>query len=80
MQREIEMRGIPTVLITASPEESKLMRPPRSLSPRDFPLGRSLGPPGNALLQRRVLLDALGLFLTPPAPGKIQEREYPDYP
>lgn len=74
------MRGIPTVLITVVPDESKLMRPPRALSPKGFPLGRSLGPPGNRELQLEVLKDALALFLAPPTPGKIQEREYQGYP
>ena len=34
VQREIEMRGIPTVLITVSPEVSAQMRPPRAASRR----------------------------------------------
>ncbi len=80
IQREIEMRGIPTVLITVSPEESRLSRPPRALSLKGLPLGHSLGPPGEPELQRRVLKDALALFLAPPAPGQIQERAYPGYP
>ncbi len=36
VQREIEMRGIPTVLITVSPEVSAQMRPPRALYPKGF--------------------------------------------
>lgn len=72
------MRGLPTVLITVVPEESALMRPPRALYPIGFRLGCSLGGPGQDTLQRRVLLDALNLFLDPPDPGKIREMRYPE--
>ncbi|MEY4166363.1 MAG: hypothetical protein RIR52_187, partial [Acidobacteriota bacterium] len=54
------MRGIPTVLITVSPEVSAQMRPPRAMSPKGFRIGNSLGRPGMAGLQKRVLWDALG--------------------
>lgn len=70
------MRGIPTVLVTVRPEESKPMRPPRALYPVGFELGRTFGSSGRKELQREVLLDALRLLLAPPAPGAIQERTY----
>jgi hypothetical protein len=73
------MRGIPTVVITVSPDASRQMRPPRALYPRGFKIGNSLGRPGMADLQRRVLADALGLLTAPPAPGEIVERDYPEY-
>jgi hypothetical protein len=57
------MRGIPTVLITVSPEVSAQMRPPRALYPKGFKPGNSLGRPGLRELQRSVLRDAL-LLLT----------------
>jgi len=68
------MRGLATVLITVAPEESALMRPPRALCPVGFTLGSSLG--GQPPLQRKVLLDALSLFVGPPDPGKIREMRY----
>lgn len=70
------MRGIPTVLITVAPEESVVMRPPRALCPGGYPLGHSLGRPGQKEIQRKILSDALDLFLAPPTPGKIQKRIY----
>jgi D-proline reductase (dithiol) PrdB len=73
------MRGIPTVLITVSPEVSKQMRPPRALYPKGFRIGNSLGGPGMADLHKMVLRDALGLFNESPHPGEIIEREYPEY-
>src|SRR5215813_6866010 len=79
VQREIEMKGIPTVLITVSPEVSAQMRPPRSLYPRGFKIGNSLGKPGMRALQRKVLTDALGLLTEDTRPGGTITREYPDY-
>ena len=79
VQREIEMRGIPTVLITVSPEVSAQMRPPRALYPKGFKIGNSLGRPGMRDLQRRVLRDALSLLTENTRPGEIITREYPEY-
>jgi D-proline reductase (dithiol) PrdB len=79
VQREIEMRGIPTVLITVSPEVSAQMRPPRALYPKGFKIGNSLGRPGMRELQRKVLGDALSLLTQNTRPGEIITREYPEY-
>jgi D-proline reductase (dithiol) PrdB len=79
VQREIEMRGIPTVLITVSPEVSAQMRPPRALYPKGFKIGNSLGRPGMRELQRAVLKDALQLLSENTRPGEVVTREYPDY-
>jgi D-proline reductase (dithiol) PrdB len=73
------MRGIPTVLITVSPEVSRQMRPPRALYPRDFKIGNSLGRPFMSELQRTVLQDALMLLTEHPRPGEVIERAYPEY-
>ncbi|HKP11978.1 MAG TPA: hypothetical protein VJZ91_07705 [Blastocatellia bacterium] len=73
------MRGIPTVLITVSPEVSKQMRPPRALYPVGFKIGNSLGRPGMAELHQKVLRDALGLLQGPPRPGEVIEYEYTEY-
>ena len=79
VQREIEMRGIPTVLVTVSPEVSAQMRPPRALYPKGFKIGNSLGRPGMRQLQRAVLSDALTLLTENTRPGEIITREYPEY-
>ena len=73
------MKGIPTVLITVSPEVSAQMRPPRSLYPKGFKIGNSLGGPGMRTLQQNVLRDALSLLRTDTRPGSVVVREYPDY-
>lgn len=73
------MRGIPTVLITLSPEVSKQMRPPRAMCPKGFKIGNSMGRPGMADLHKQVLRDALSLLEGPARPGEIVEYEYPEY-
>jgi hypothetical protein len=73
------MRGIPTILITVSPEVSAQMRPPRSLYPKGFKIGNSLGRPNMRELQRQVLRDALQLLTENTRPGDFLTREYPDY-
>lgn len=73
------MKGIPTVLITVSPEVSAQMRPPRALYPKGFKIGNSLGRPGMRDLQRRVLMDALGLLTENTRPGQVVPIEYTEY-
>ncbi len=73
------MRGIPTVLITVSPEVSAQMRPPRALYPKGFKIGNSLGKPGEADLQRRVLKDAISMLMENTRPGSYKTIEYPEY-
>jgi len=73
------MKGIPTVLITVSPEVSAQMRPPRALYPQGFKVGNSLGRPGMRDLQKQVLRDALGLLTQNTPPGEVVTIEYPAY-
>ena len=73
------MKGIPTVLITVSPEVSAQMRPPRALYPKGFKVGNSLGRPGMRELQKQVLRDALELLTDDTRPGSIKTIEYPEY-
>ena len=79
VQREIEMKGIPTVLITVSPEVSAQMRPSRAIYPNGFKIGNSLGKPNARDLQRKVLRDALTLLKEDTRPGAIATRDYPEY-
>ncbi len=76
MQRSIELVGIPTVVVTVEPEETLQARPPRALYPRGFVAGHSLGRPGDAALQKWILMDALGLLVGEPRPGEVVERDY----
>ena len=76
MQRAIEMIGIPTVVVTVEPEETRQARPPRALAPRGFVAGHSLGRPGDPALQKRILMEALGLLVGPPRPGEVVEQAF----
>src|ERR1041384_7029718 len=71
VQREIEMKGSPTVLITVSPEVSAQMRPPRALYPKGFKIGNSVGRPGMRNLQKKVVRDALNLLTKDTRPGEF---------
>jgi len=73
------MKGIPTVLITVSPEVSEQMRPPRALYPKGFKIGNSLGRPGMRDLQKKVLRDALELLTDDARPGAVKTIAYPEY-
>ncbi len=79
IQREIEMAGIPTVLITVAPEQSMQAGPPRVIAPHHFSMGHSLGGPFQKEVQRQVLLDALRRWETREEPGKLWEITYPNY-
>ena len=76
VQRLIELRRIPTVLITVDPEQSAQANPPRALHPRPFAPGHSLGRPNDVALQTRILTDALGLIRDAREPGKIITTDY----
>jgi hypothetical protein len=76
VQRIIEMIGIPTVVVTVEPEETRQARPPRALCPRGFVAGHSLGQPQDPALQKWILMDALGLLTGPARPGEVVERDY----
>ncbi|HEY7851312.1 MAG TPA: hypothetical protein VIC27_14675 [Ktedonobacterales bacterium] len=79
IQREIEMLGLPTVLITLLPKASAEMGPPRAIHPVGFTLGDPLGLPHRPDIQRAVLLDALRRWETREEPGHIWEIAYPAY-
>lgn len=71
------MTGVSTVLVTVDPEQSRAARPPRGLYPEGFPIGESLGRPGEREVQRHVLHDALSLLARyPEEPGGIVARAY----
>jgi len=79
IQREIEMTGIPTVIITVEPETSRQAGPPRAIYPINFRQGNNLGGPHQNILQRKVLLDALRRWETREEAGNIWEISYPEY-
>lgn len=71
------MTGVSTILITVDPEQTRAARPPRALCPSGFPIGESLGRPGEREVHTRVLRDALALLTRyPEEPGSIVTRTY----
>lgn len=83
VQRAIEMIGIPTVLVTVEPEESRQARPPRALAPEfrtpvepGFSVGRTFGRPNDPALHLSILRDALLVLTSPGEPGRIEVRQY----
>jgi D-proline reductase (dithiol) PrdB len=76
VQRNVEMLGIPTVVVTVEPEETAQARPPRALYPKGFIAGHSLGRPNDAPFQKRILSDALALVVGAPRPGEVVEKDY----
>lgn len=73
------MRGIPTVLVTVSAEESIQMRPPRAIEPEGFKVGNPFGHPNQPDLQREVLRSALEYFNKLVMPGQITTMEFAGY-
>jgi D-proline reductase (dithiol) PrdB len=61
VQSVIEKSGIPSVSITLLREVTERVRPPRAVFV-DRPLGYPLGEPGNAALQKGIILAALRLL------------------
>jgi hypothetical protein len=54
LARWIERAGIPTVVVTMMPAVAEERRAPRVVGV-EFPFGHAFGPPGDKLVQRRVL-------------------------
>ena len=77
--REVEMQGIPTVLITVAPDQSRQAGPPRAIAPYHFQLGHSLGRAHQVELQRAVLRDAIKRWESREEPGTFWEIPYPQY-
>jgi D-proline reductase (dithiol) PrdB len=70
------MQGIPTVLVTVFPEESRQAGPPRAIHPVDFKPGNSFGGPFDNDLQSDVLYDALRRLQSREEPGHIWDIDY----
>jgi len=77
LAQRIELRGVPTAVIGAVRLHMEKVPPPRGLW-TPFQLGRPLGEPGNQAFQRRVILQALGLFER--SDGPVILEDFPDDP
>ena len=71
LAREIEARGISTVIITASPAATEAARPPRAMTFDGSEIGRVVGPAGDRAAHKRVVRAALEMFVRDTPPGKV---------
>jgi len=65
-----EAAGLHTVILASNKPVAEQMKPPRSLY-CEFPLGRPLGIPNDAIFQREVLIEALDLVESATGPTLI---------
>ena len=68
LARRIEAAGIPTVVVTMMPETTEQLVAPRIVGV-EFPYGHPFGLPGDAAMQRRVLLTAVTVLAGAAAPS-----------
>ncbi|MGA7616208.1 MAG: glycine/sarcosine/betaine reductase selenoprotein B family protein [Thermoanaerobaculia bacterium] len=71
LAREIEARGVPTLIISASPGATESIRPPRAMTYEGCQIGRIIGRAGDRELQARVVRVALEMFTHDVPPGKV---------
>ena len=71
LAREIEARGIPTVIISASPAATESVRPPRAITWDGAEIGRIVGRAGDRAGHKRVVRAALETFTRDTPPGRV---------
>ncbi len=67
----IEARGVPTLIISASPAATESVRPPRAMTFEGSEIGRVIGRAGDRARHRGVVRAALELFTRETPPGKV---------
>ncbi|MFT5694379.1 MAG: hypothetical protein ACI9QQ_000353 [Myxococcota bacterium] len=73
--REIESRGIPTVVLNSIWSLQRICGQPR-IAAIEFPMGRPLGAVGEDTLHREILLAALAVFETAQEPGWVEHLPF----
>src|SRR5204862_7361310 len=71
LAREIEARGVPTLIITASPAATESVRPPRAMTFDGSEIGRVVGRAGDCEMHKKVVRAALEMFSHDTPPGKV---------
>ena len=71
LAREIESRGVPTIIISASPGATESIRPPRAVTFDGTKIGRVIGSAGDRPHHRRVVEAALQMFRRDLPPGRV---------
>jgi D-proline reductase (dithiol) PrdB len=75
MAREIEARGIPTLILSASPAATESVRPPRAMTFEGSAIGRIVGKADDRAFHKRVVRTALEMFVQDTPPGKVITKE-----
>ena len=73
--RTLEEEGLPTVAVMTFRDVAEIMRLPRAVYLR-FPIGLTLGEPGNAAQQRSVIGEALAFLQAAREPGSLRTLSY----
>jgi D-proline reductase (dithiol) PrdB len=71
MAHEIEARGVPTIIISASPAATESVRPPRGMTWDGAAIGKIVGRAGDREQHKRVVRAALALFTHDTPPGRV---------
>jgi D-proline reductase (dithiol) PrdB len=71
LAREIEARGVPTLIISASPAAAESVRPPRAMTFDGAEIGRIVGRAGDRAFHKKVVRAALEMFTHDTPPGKV---------
>lgn len=71
LAREIEARGVPTIIISASPAATESVRPPRAMTFDGSEIGRIVGRAGDRETHKRVVRAALQMFTHDVPPGRV---------
>jgi D-proline reductase (dithiol) PrdB len=71
LAREIESRGVPTLIVSASPAATESVRPPRAMTFDGSEIGRIVGRAGDRVFHKSVVRAALEMFTHDMPPGKV---------
>jgi D-proline reductase (dithiol) PrdB len=71
MAREIEARGVPTIIISASPAATESVRPPRGMTWEGAAIGKIVGRAGDREQHKRVVRAALEMITHDTPPGRV---------
>jgi D-proline reductase (dithiol) PrdB len=77
LAREIESRGVPTMIISASPAATESVRPPRGMTFDGSDIGRIVGRAGEREFHKKVVRVALEMFTHDTPPGRVITRQIP---
>jgi D-proline reductase (dithiol) PrdB len=75
LAREIEARGVPTLIISASPAATESVRPPRAMTFEGAAIGRIVGRAGEREQHKRVVRAALEMFTHDMPPGRVVTKQ-----